>query len=219
MSQVDGLRKLEQVLESFLQRAVEHKKDRLQVLDGINRLDDIALSIQMGKDLSEEVGDWFADHNGWLDDSHLRRGDRNRISKILGEIQGELDNNGDSSAAIEKIQSEIQRWHEGIESGKQRLVLKRGPEEVAESAADTGTITLFDNMFTGIRHLFTGLAHGKIHILSVLDETLKKAELQNNKEALILSGLIIYYLKQESYKVEPYIKRLKEAERQIKGVN
>jgi hypothetical protein len=218
LSQTDTLRKLERKLESFLERAVRLKNDRLQVLDGINRLDDIALGIQMGKELSEDVGDWFADHNEWLTEGSLRPGDHNRIGKILEEIQGELDHNDDSSAAMGKIRGEIDRWREGIESSRQKLVLRRGPETAVATDTESDTITLFDNTFTRIRTMLTDLSDGRVHLLSVLDETLKKAQMQNDKEALILSGLIIYYLKQESYKVEPYVKRLKNAERRIKGL-
>ena len=43
-----------------------------------------------------------------------------------------------------------------------------------------------------------------------------KSEKQNNKEALILSALIIYYLKLDSYKVSPYVQRLKAVEKSFK---
>ena len=51
--------------------------------------------------------------------------------------------------------------------------------------------------------------------MSVLDEALKSAELQKNKEALILSAFIIYYLKTGGYMVDPYVMRLKQAERKL----
>ncbi len=219
MSQVDTLKHLEGVLQSFLERVVELKGDRLQVLDGINSLDDIALSSQMGKDMSDEVGDWFADHGTWLSDDRLRSSDQGRIGRILEEIQGDMEHTDNSTAALDKIRNEIERWREATGNGNQKLVMRRGPETVTSGTRSTDSIALFDNTLGAIRSIFAGLSGQKLHLLSVLDETLKKAQMQNDKEALILSGLIIYYLKLESYKVEPYVKRLKEAERQIKGVH
>ena len=57
------LKSLEVVLESFLHRVVELKGERLTVLEGISRLDDIARQESTEKDFSTEVGDWFAEHN------------------------------------------------------------------------------------------------------------------------------------------------------------
>ena len=91
------------------------------------------------------------------------------------------------------------------------------PSEDWEVISSTpGTVEQFGLVFDRIHDLFAELRGTKPHLLTVLDEALKKAELQNDKEALILSGLIIYYLKQNTYKVEPYVRRLKEAERSQK---
>ena len=65
--------------------------------------------------------------------------------------------------------------------------------------------------------LHADLSVGKGHLLSVLDDALKKATLQDNEEALLLSAFMIYCLKQNGYKVEPYVKRLREAEGLQKG--
>jgi hypothetical protein len=54
--------------------------------------------------------------------------------------------------------------------------------------------------------------------MSVLGDALNSAVLQKNRQALLLSALIIYYLKQNGYMVEPFVKRLKEAEHLQKGV-
>jgi hypothetical protein len=67
-----------------------------------------------------------------------------------------------------------------------------------------------------MHQMFKGIAHGRKHVLSALDSALRSATVQRQKEALLLSGFIIYYLKQNGYKVEPYVKRLKEAERLIR---
>ncbi len=213
MSRTDTLKALEIVLESFLDRTVSLKEDRLRVLDGINRLDDIAMGFSNGADLTDEIGGWFAEHSRWLSEPVLRTADQRRIGEILDSIRTELGTRTEPTPAQEKIGQEIDRWEESRKGKK--LVLKRGAEETP--AAETNTITLFSNELQRISGLFTDLAGNQKHIMSVLDDALKSAVVQKNREALLLSGFIIYYLKQNRYMVEPYVKRLREAERLQQG--
>ena len=213
MSRQESLKSLESLLEGFLERVVEAKEERLSVLEGINRLDDIARQSSRGADVTDEVGDWFARHNRWLTDASLKTADIERINNILGQFKKELRPGTESSPAEDKIHREIDRWGEVSTKQTQTLVLKRGPEVKAPpKAGGEDTIALFDNKLSRLTAVFKDYAGGKQHILSVADDLLKAAKVQGNKEALILSAFIIYYLKQNGYKVEPYVKKLKEAE-------
>jgi len=247
LSQIESLTSLERLLESFLDRAVELKEERLEVLEGINRLDDIARGFLAGDDLTEDVGGWFAEHNTWLKETVLKDADRNRIALILGEIKREIRVTEDSSPAINKISKEISRWsHTSTGSGSTidgqtpalskldskppRLVLKRGAENVVPPLSmdmprrsikqtpepvSNDTIAMFGTVLERTSNLFSDIKRDREHLLSVLDDSLKSAILQQNKDALLLSGFIIYYLKQNGYMVEPYVKRLKEAENML----
>lgn len=220
MTRQATLMKLESVLESFLERAVELKESRLKVLDGINRLDDIAVDFTTPGRLTENMGDWFAQHHEWLNSESLKPADRGRIEQILSGIKQELANSPGSPAKT-KINSEIDRWSSPKTTPKasttQKITLKRGPE-IAGIQDDTGdTMVPFARLMKNMTDLFAEVSHNRAHILSALDEALKKADLQLDKEALILSGLIIYYLKQNGYKVQPYVARLKKAEKQQAG--
>ena len=218
MSRTETLRSLESVLESFLERAVALKENRLLVLDGINRLDDIARGFQTGSDLTEEIGGWCADHSRWLEEPSLRAVDQNRIGQILGAIRHEIGAVPDATPARTKIVREIDRWDDKLETSRQKLTLRRGPEEATVQAPDqSDTISLFNNMLERLSGLFVDTAHNKQHILSVLDDALKSASMQQNRDALLLSAFIIYYLKLNRYKVEPYVKRLREAETSMAG--
>ena len=212
MSRTETLRSLENVLESFIDRAVALKEDRLAVLDGINRLDDIARGFETGSDLTEEIGGWFAEHNRWLEEPGLRPADQNRIGQILGAIRHEIGAVPDATPARNKIVREIDRWDEKIET-RRTLTMKRGSEGV--DPADT--ISLFNSNLEHIAALFSDISQNKQHILSVLDDALKSALMQANRDALLLSAFIIYYLKLNRYKVDPYVKRLKEAESLFAG--
>ena len=215
------LKSLEVVLESFLHRAVELKGDRLTVLEGINRLDDIARLGSAQENLSMEVGNWFAEHNGWLNEKTIRPADAGRISSILSRIRDGLEIKSEKSQETEKVNSEIDRWQDilkpepkKLDSSLQKLVFKRSGETIAEIEKDS--ILKFTEQFEAMFERWKNVSGGRQHILSALDDCLNSAYMQLNEEALILSGFIIYYLRLKNYLVEPYVKRLKAAESLIK---
>lgn len=237
MSRTDSLRSLEVILESFLDRAVSLKAGRLQVLDGINRLDEIACASRgpdgMGRvELSDRVGDWFARHHRWIEDTSLRPADRNRLGDILAEIRQEIARTPARmwTPATEKITAEIDRWQTRMKAtpvagpeppAARKLVLRKGPESLEEAGVHPSapdSISLFAASLKAVTELFDESGRDRLHLMSVLNDSLKTATLQKNREALLLSALIIYYLKHNGYMVEPFVKRLKEAERLQKGV-
>lgn len=206
------LKKLEYTLESFLQRVVALKGSRLRVLRGMNRLDDIARHSRFGVDIAEQMGEWFAEHNRLLTDEQMRPADVDRITGILGNIRRELRLSPDLSPAEQKIAAEIDRWG-NADAGPRKIVLHRGPETPApEKPVETDTITAFADMFRQLEMLLEAHRQGKQHILSVLESLLRSAKLQNNREAQMLAALIIYHLKLNGYKIQPYVKLLREAE-------
>lgn len=209
MSYSSALQSLEKLLESFLERAVAAKGRRLEVLDGINRLDDIARASHEGQDIIESIGEWFADRDNWLEGNGLRGGDLGRLDRILAAINSSLSLSDDSSPAAFKIRSELERWSRATKSVSQKLVLKRGPE-AAEPGADS--VLLFGKLLDRLAGRYDDSSRSKEHLLSVLDDSLQSAQIQKSKDALLLSAFIIYYLKQNNYKVDPYVRRLKEAE-------
>ncbi|MDH3890662.1 MAG: hypothetical protein OEV49_06225 [candidate division Zixibacteria bacterium] len=206
MSQVDSLRTLEKTLESFLDRALAQKEKRLSVLDGINRLDEIARD-DSGASTAEAVGNWFARHNQQLKQGDLKSADIDRIGGILKHIKSRLSDSSTPETA--KLTSEIDRWDQVAKKPSSSITLKRPPES---QTTDDDSISLFGKTMARTSGLFLGKAKGRKHLLSILDESLNTAALQKNREALLLSGFIIYYLKIGGYKVEPFVKRLKEAE-------
>ncbi|RME27322.1 MAG: hypothetical protein D6800_05225 [Candidatus Zixiibacteriota bacterium] len=213
MTQTEALRALESLLESFLERMIKLKENRLRVLSGINRLDDIARNIRDEADLTEEVGGWFAEHKDWVNESVLRPSDRNRISAILAGIRRELHLTEETPPAVAKIAAEIDRWQQ--QDGRRKVVLKRRPESSPDKTApeaEPDTIKMFRNHLERLTALFADMSGGKAHLISVLNHALDAATLQQNKEALHLAALLIYYLRRNGYLVGPFVERLKEAE-------
>lgn len=229
MSRSETLKSFEVVLESFLERAVSFKTGRLQVLDGISRLDDIA-RLSRGPDgigrieLSDRIGDWFATHHRWIEDGTLREADRSRIGDILDGIRDEINRPEGKTPATEKIVAEIDRWQTTVtgqspqarQAEKRKIVLRKGAENLEEAGvhpSSEDSVAVFGETLGGMNNLFEDMCRGRVHLMSVLGDSLNRAILQKNREALLLSALVIYYLKQNGYMVEPFVKRLKEAER------
>lgn len=228
MSRSETLKSFEVVLESFLERAVSLKAGRLQVLDGISRLDDIARlsrgSEGIGRiELSDRIGAWFATHHRWIEDGSLREADRTRIGSILDDIRDEINRPEGRTPATEKIVAEIDRWQNTVtgqspqarQAEKRKIVLRKGPENLEEAGAHLSgedSVALFGETLKCLNNQFEDLCRGRVHLMSVLGDSLNSAILQKNREALLLSALLIYYLKQNGYMVEPFVKRLKEAE-------
>lgn len=235
MKRTDTLKSLEIVLESFLDRAVGLKANRLSVIDGINRLDDLArdslTDSESDQVMIDRVGGWLARHSSWLDSDQLRLGDRDRLSKVMGSLHVGLARNDDQSPAGQKITAEIDRWRSKLTSTSpsqdqspkrsgRKLVLRKGPETLPETGqhpSGEDSIGLFAETLKTASDKFREMSHDRLHLMSVLQDALKTATIYPDREALLLSAMIIYYLRQNGYKVEPFVKRLKEAERLQKG--
>lgn len=215
MNQSASLRSLEGLLETFLEKVLRLKQKRLSVIDGINNLDEIARTASGGLEITDEIGDWFAKHSKWLNESVLTSAENGRIGNLLREIRKDLDQTQDTSPARMKIDSQVSRWTSHLSGYKpQKIVLKRPPE--VPGANGENSIDLCLASLEKITNRLKDLKDGREHILTAVDDALKSALVQENREALLLSAYIIYYLKQNGYLVEPYVKRLKEAERLLK---
>ncbi|HEX2896499.1 MAG TPA: hypothetical protein VHP63_00420 [candidate division Zixibacteria bacterium] len=223
MTRTESLRELEGLLETFLDKAVDQSETRLSILSGLNRLDDIARRGQEVSGMTEELGDWLAEHVNWLNGKEIKTADAGRVKEILGNISQEMESPAHQTKETQKIRTEIDRWQtqlptepkkEPVLEPGQKIILHRGPESTEET--DFGSISVFTKKLNSLMGRWEGVSAGRKHVLSALDDLLKSAYLQHNREALLLSGFIIYYLRQNGYLVEPYVKRLKAAESLIK---
>ncbi|MFH1687473.1 MAG: hypothetical protein ABIE70_08135 [bacterium] len=215
MSSQRTLKSLEIILESFLTRAVALKQPRLAVLESLDQLDNLARSATAGQDVTDDVADWIAKRRDLVAQNRLRPGDVDRIEQMLDKVSDNIKRSGLSSPAHRKVSQAISGWHAGKSEKAGSLVLKRQAEE---KQAQESSIALFGKTLQKVNGIFLDTSDSRRHLLSVLDETLIKATVQHSREALLLSALIIYYLRQGNYKVSPYLKRLKEAEKILKEI-
>lgn len=219
MSSLRTLKSLDVLIESFLTRAVAQKDTRLAVLDGLNRLDDLTLACREGDDVGDQVADWIAKRRDWAQSGRLRPGDISRVDSMLGDISERMHSRDQLSPAQEKVTEVIDQWRRQGGQAEAKVTLRRGPETVSDetpAAAPVDSIRLFEEMLKNSTDLLGELAQRRGHLLSVLDDSLRKALVQKNKQALLLSAFIIYYLRLGGYKVSPYVERLKQAEKVLK---
>ncbi len=219
MSSLRTLKSLEVLVESFLTRAVALKDTRLAVLDGLNRLDDLTRACSEGDDVGDQVADWIAKRQDWAQTGRLRPGDISRVDNMLQDISTRLRSRNSLSPAQQKVTEVIDQWRRRDGQAGGKVTLRRGPEAASDDtppAAPVDSIRLFNEVLENSVGLFGELAHGRGHLLSVLDDSLRKALVQKSKQALLLSAFIIYYLRLGGYKVGPYVERLKQAEKVLK---
>jgi hypothetical protein len=212
VNDLSSLHTLEQKLESFLDQAVAAKAPRLDILDGLNRIDDLTTGSGDSVQLADRVGEWLAEHTGWVkQDSGLRSTDYQRLSGILQTLGDRFGQITDDSPAVKKIQAEIKRWDQHTKKAlNQKLILKRGPES---KTADPGpTVVAFEKLVEKLLQRYRDAAGNQYQILSVVDDLLKSAQVQKDRDALLLAAFIIYYLKLSGYKIAPYVLRLRQAE-------
>lgn len=213
---------METLLTSFLEKAIAGKAERLAILTGINRLDDVARRSSDSAQVADDLGGWLAQYQFWLRDPEvLKTADRNRLTDILGVIQKELAVRDDSSPEQRKLSEQVNRWRSRLgeigsasQSTRQSLTLRRPPEKgAAESAEPDSSIEKFGEVLQRLATLFGAQRGNRAHLLTILDDTLKKAELQQHPDSLLLAATMIYYLQHSGYLVGPYVARLKDAER------
>ncbi|MEK7774797.1 MAG: hypothetical protein AAB305_02815 [Candidatus Zixiibacteriota bacterium] len=207
---ITTLKALDVIIDSFLDRAVAAKSARLKILEGLNQLDDISRGFDPTGKPADKLGDWLSDYSAWKTDPALKAGDRNRIRTALGNIHSQIGHRGVSSPELTKMSAEIERWQASAGKTTRKIVLRRQSEVAEEVTADT--ITPIKATLSDMIRLLEEKGQSKGHILTVLDDLLKSAELQHNRQALLLSAFVIYYLRQNGYLVEPYVKRLRQAE-------
>jgi len=206
VSRLDTLKKLESTLERFLEKAVAVDEKKYVTWKSLDALDNIARDSLRGRYINNRLGDWFASNKRNLDEKRFNSEEMESIANLLGEIRSGLDEYDPGS---KKLSEEIENWRESETVPKRKLIIKgKLPKE------ETG---LFDKFVDLLKRQSEYLESGEFeghHLLSVLDDVLKSASAKIDRTYLHMAGSIIYYLKLKGYKVTPYVKRLKEIEKE-----
>ena len=209
MSRLDVLKQLGSTLEGFLSKAVDIEEERVEAFRSIERLDDIARDSLRGRLISNQLGSWFAQNKSRLGADRFSGDEITSIANLLSDIRSGLDKSDPES---EKLSKEIDRWRSSGVVPKRKLILKLKPR-----VAERNLLSEFIGFLSReIEHLDSGEFEGQ-HLLSILDDVLKSAEAKEDTVYIHLAGSMIYYLKMNGYKVSPFVRRLKEIEKERLG--
>lgn len=233
MERVEQLRSYEVVLESFLERIVNSRQEEISTLEAIGELERISEMSLSGRDVGSEVNDWLSRRENLISSKSLDQSQRGLISGMLLKMQESLSDSDTSwragvnrfaggmrekrSAAPNSISEPVPEMipkpisessPESTSARGRTIVLKRGPERTPEELSGK-----FASSLAEMGEYIEGDFKESDHLLSRLDNILKSAAVRGDKRFLRMGAALIYFLKTEGYKVEPYVKKLREAER------
>jgi hypothetical protein len=206
LSRLDELKKLQLTLEGFFERFINQESEQINILHSVDTLDEIARDSLKGRHINNRLGDWMARNRSLIDNRQLQRSAVSAVGNLLSEIRTGFDETDPES---QKLAREIDIWRQkGLISGR-KLILRRAPERgQPETAAEYLATLRKEAELLGFY-----IEEGR-HILSILDDVIKSAAVKIDRMYLHLAGSIIFYLKANGYKMEPYVKKLKELEKQ-----
>lgn len=197
-------------MENFLGRVVELEINNLNTVSRIDSLDEIARLSLKGRLVNQQLGNWFARNRDYLDSGRLKETETETIANLLCEIKKGLDSSDPESR---KLADEIERWKEKGVVPKRKLILKM------KSPAGGMSITeKFADYLGRGKEILEREDYSQEHLLSILDDILKSAEAKEDHIYIHLAGSIIYFLRMNGYKVSPYVKRLKQIEKERLGM-
>ncbi|MCH9030845.1 MAG: hypothetical protein IIB00_01105 [candidate division Zixibacteria bacterium] len=221
MERIEQLRSYEVVLESFLERMVNSRQEEISTLEAIGELERISEMSMSGHNVGFEVNDWLSRRENLISSKFLNQPQRGLISGMLLKMQESLPDSDTSwREGINRFAGRMREKESGAadqfpesnpesRSAKGRtMVLKRGPEKTPEELSRK-----FASSLTEMVKYIEGDFKESDHLLSRLDNILKSAAVRGDKRFLRMGAALIYFLKTEGYKVEPYVKKLREAEK------
>jgi hypothetical protein len=205
LSRLKTLRRLESTLADFIRRAAVIELERMEISDSIERLDGLNRLSLRGEDINASLGDWFSRSKPYLESDRFNPGAKVRIGNLLGEIRRGLDTDDPEG---KKLSDEINSWQAKGIVPRRKLVLSRGSEK-----SDSDITGDFASIIEQQQKEFEYYRDNGSHLLTILNGVLKAAEAKNNKMYLHMAGSIIYYLRINGYKVDPYVRKLRALEK------
>ncbi|MEZ5359693.1 MAG: hypothetical protein R3F48_12815 [Candidatus Zixiibacteriota bacterium] len=195
------IERLENRLTHLIDGMLERKGIQVDFLIGLNHLDDILQKHRAGKPIAPELARFIAEYRELFTAKSLTIAQKKRLGEILSQFYRDLIGNKDADS--DKIADEIKDWLKELGDGSFRITLK-GPSEQA-SLSDR-----FYSMLHREAQEINILLEKNDHLLTCLDDLLKSAEAKEDRMFEHLAATLIYFLQMEGYKVDPYVKKLRE---------
>jgi hypothetical protein len=200
MANSESLHLLEARIGRLIDGILAHKESQMDFLIGLNRLDDLLIDHQQGRPINKNLTKFLIENRAWLDKAILDKSQRKQLGEYLNVLFQVMVKIGDADCL--KLAEEIKTWQHTLGNGAIRLTLK-GPKE---------QVSLTDRFHSLLRREteeLTALISKDDHLLTCLDDLLTSAEAKEDKMYHHLAASLTYFLQIEGYKVDPYVKRLR----------
>ncbi len=199
MIKTETINRLEDRLAHLIGGMLAKKESQIDFLIGLNQLDDILISLREGQPVIDDLTRFLSRYRAWPEDGNLDSSQRKRLGVFLNSLNQELVNRHDTDHF--KLAEEIREWAQRLGTGSLKLIFKSSGEQA--SLADR-----FYSLLRRESEEMNILLTERGHLLTCLDDILNSAESKNDRMYQHLAASLIYFLKLEGYKTDPYIKRL-----------
>ena len=149
----------------------------------------------------DSLSAFLTDYRYWLENGHLENKQKKRLSQFFNQLIENLLARDDNDHF--KLAEEIKDWSQKLGTGTFKLTIKSTGEQA--SLADR-----FYSLLRREAEEMNILLEERGHLMTCLDDILFSAENRTDKMYQHLAASLIYFLKLEGYKVDPYIKRLRQ---------
>jgi len=200
MTTFKTIERLEPRLKRLIENMLERKKDQIAFLTALNRLDDIITAFDAGEPYVENLTVFLKQYRDKVDPASLSKAQKKRLGDFLNEICRRLRTKEDGDS--EKLATEIRDRLHDLGEGGFRITIKKPAEKA--SLADRFQMMMKQEMDEMGMQLSR-----QDHLLTCLDDILRSAETKTDRMYQHLAATIIYFLRMEGYKVDPYVERLK----------
>jgi len=200
MIRAETIDRLEYSLSRLVDNMLVGKESQIDFLIGLNQLDDILVDLTQGKNVTGRLAQFLTNHRTWPDDGGLDASQKRRLGELLGGLSQALMTRSDGDSL--KLANEVNEWSQRFGNRAVRLTLKASKEEA--SLADR-----FHALLHRESEEMNMLLSEHDHLLTGLDDLLSSAEAKSDRMYEHLAASLIYFLRLEGYKVDPYVKRLR----------
>lgn len=195
------IERLEERLTHLIDGMLERKGIQVDFLIGLNQLDDILQRHNSGKLVTNELAGYIAEYREIFTAKTLAGPHKKRLGEALSIFY--RDFLGSKDADSDKLADEIKDWLKELGDHSFKITLK-GPTEQASLADRFYSLLHRESQEINI------LLEQNDHLLTCLDDLLKSAEAKEDYMYQHLAATLIYFLQMEGYKVDPYVKKLRE---------
>jgi hypothetical protein len=236
----EALQSLKKSMDDFLERAVEKEEEEWEVDRQISLLENIVLGKSKDfwqiKDRFKGMETWLKNQGEELNSSSVRKRQIQKViecierMKVYWEmIRGERfyqEGERTLKQANLFIRENLRRrgWEytplglvDFVQLDESLLNLKDEIRNLDQD--DTDLKNKYQKTLSYQLDLMDYFYKPKDHLLTILDYQLKTLEMKTTKEDEFFTASLIYYLRQNRYKVEPYLERFRKILNQKKSLN